>query len=141
MTGPGPDEGLDPVALLDREARSLVRRLRVWAPARWAAATPAGPSRADVAHHLAQALADLAGQATVPVPRLDDDLVLPDQLAVTARDLVASRPAPGVARSATAHLLLHRTDLLADEVPPGLAAALGVPGALDAARAACSLHP
>ena len=126
-------------ALLAREATSLVERLRLWTPGRFAAAVAPGLSRAQVVHHLAQALADLEAAAPVRLPRLDSDLALPDQLAVTADDLVRSRPADDVARAATAHLLLHRRDLLGDEVPAGLAAALGLDDVLAAGRAACAL--
>lgn len=112
------------VDLLDREARSLVQRLRVWTPTRWAAAARPRLSRADLVHHLAQALADLGGEAPVRLPRLEADLVLPDQLAVVADDLVRLALPDDVARAATAHLLLHRTELLGDEVPAGLREAL-----------------
>lgn len=116
-------------AVLDREARSLVQRLRLWTPARWAAVAPVLGTRGDVAHHLAQALADVAarlegGQAR-PLPRLDSDLALADQLAVTADDVVRAGPPDDVAREALAHLLLHRHDLLAEDVPAALADALG----------------
>lgn len=127
------------VALLDREARSLVQRLRVWTPTRWAAAAAPGLTRADVAHHLAAALADLAGESPLPLPRLESDLALPDQLAVVADDLVRLRPDDAVARAATAHLLLHRADLLGEAVPEGLAVALGLPDVLAAGRAVCDL--
>lgn len=130
------------VAVLDREARSLVQRLRLWTPARWAATAPALGSRADVVHHLAQSLADTAagleGRPARPLPRLDSDLALPDQLAVTADDLVRAAPAADVVRAATAHLLLHRRHLLDDAVPPGLAAALGLDDVLDDGRRVCS---
>lgn len=130
------------VAVLDREARSLVQRLRLWTPARWTASAPALGTRADVAHHLAQTLADTAapleGRPLRPVPRLDTDLALPDQLAVTADDLVRAAPGDDVARAATAHLLLHRHELLGDAVPPGLAAALDLDDVLAAGRRACT---
>jgi len=117
-------------AVLDREARSLVERLRLWTPARWAAAAPVLRTRADVAHHLAQALADTCAIWAVAhrrtLPRLDSDLVLPDQLAVTAADLVRAGAPDDVVRGAVAHLLLHRRHLLADDPPPGLAAELGL---------------
>ncbi len=113
------------VELLDREARSLVQRLRVWTPARWAAAVRPGVSRADLVHHLAAALAALGGEAPVPLPRLDADLALPDQLAVVAADLVRLGPPDDVARAAAAHLLVHRTELLGDDVPAGLVEQLG----------------
>lgn len=132
-------------ALLDREARSLVQRLRLWTPARWAAAAPGAEpvpgSRADVAHHLAQALADTAaaleGGLARTVPRLDSDLALPDQLAVTAHDLVRAGPPDDVARDAVCHLLLHRWQLLDDPVPAGLATALDAPDALEHGRRVC----
>jgi hypothetical protein len=114
--------GPDAQALLAREAASLVARLRLFTPARWAAAAPAGGTRADVVHHLCSWLAEEAGEASGPVPRLDSDLALPDQLAVTADDLV--RTGHGGA-DAVAHLLLHRRDLLDEPVPAALLAALG----------------
>lgn len=131
----------DLAALLRRESRSLVQRLRLWTPTRWAAAAPSYGSRADLVHHLAQALADLAADAeSAPrrqLPRLDGDLGLPDQLAVTADDLLRAGPTAQVARAATAHLLAHRKDLLDEDVPAGLAAALGLPDVVVAGRKAC----
>ncbi len=103
--------------MLAREAGSLVARLRLFTPARWSASVPPRGTRADVVHHLVQWLADAAGAAPVLVPRLDSDLGLPDQLAVTADDLVRSGRATD---DAVAHLLLHRLDLLDEPVPPGL---------------------
>ena len=118
----------DPVELLRRESRSLVQRLRLWTPTRYAAAAPPFGTRGDLVHHLAQALADAAadqeGRPRRPLPRLDD-LALADQLAVTSDDLVRAAPSEQVARSTTAHLLVHRMDLLDEPVPAGLAAALG----------------
>ena len=112
----------DPAELLAREARSLVDRLRLWTPARWAAeALPFG-TRADLVHHLAQALVMQAAETDLPLPRLDSDLALPDQLAVTADDLVRS----GRARlDEVAHLLAHRRDLLGEDVPAALRERLG----------------
>ena len=108
--------------LLAREARSLVERLRLWTPERWAAARPPYGSRGDLVHHLAQAFVDRAGETDRPLPRLDTDLALPDQLAVTADDLVRS----GRAELAdVAHLLAHRRDLLGEDVPAGLRDQLG----------------
>ena len=117
------------VDLLRRESASLVQRLRLWTPQRWAAQHPPYGTRADVARHLAQALADAAaeleGQPLRALPRLDSDLALPDQLAVTADDLARAGPPDELARHATAHLLLHRRDLLGEQVPQGLDEALG----------------
>lgn len=128
--------------LLRRESRSLVQRLRLWTPARWAAAAAPFGTRADLVHHLAQAVADLAADAEGaprrPLPRLDSDLALPDQLAVTADDLVHASPDPAVARAATAHLLAHRKDLLDEDVPPGVAEALGLEDPVGAGHRACS---
>jgi hypothetical protein len=130
----------DPRDLLRRESRSLVQRLRLWTPTRFAAQAPTHGTRGDLVHHLAQRLADAAaeaeGGAQRALPRMDGDLVLPDQLAVTADDL-ARAAGPAAARAATAHLLLHRRDLLDEEVPPGLAAALGLDDVLAAGREEC----
>ena len=129
-----------PVALLRRESRSLVQRLRLWTPARYAAAAPPVGTRGDLVHHLAQALADAAaaqeGRPRRALPRLDD-LALADQLAVTSDDLVRADPPEAVATAATAHLLAHRRDLLEEEVPAGLAAALGITDVEALGRANC----
>ncbi len=111
-------------ALLAREAASFVARLRLFTPARWAAAAPVLGSRADVVHHLCRRLAEAAGEAPGPVPRLDADLALPDQLAVTADDLVRTGRDSA---AAVAHLLLHRRDVLDEPVPTSLVRALGDP--------------
>jgi hypothetical protein len=117
-----PDREYDAGELLAREAGLLVQRLRVWTPARWFAEVPPYGTRADVVHHLAQWFVTRAGETMVRLPRLDNDLALPDQLAVTADDLVRS----GNAELAdVAHLLAHRRDLLNDEVPEPLRARLG----------------
>lgn len=126
----------DAADLLAREARSLVERLRLWTPIRWTAATPPYGTRADVVHHLAQWFVDQAGETDRPLPRLDSDLALPDQLAVTADDLARARPE--LAASACAHLLVHRTDLLGDAIPPGLAADLDVGDVVALGRAVCA---
>ena len=119
-----------------------MQRLRLWTPARWAAAAPPYGTRADLAHHLAQRLADLAADAEAAprrvLPRLDGDLVLPDQLAVTADDLGRAAPPEQVALAATCHLLVHRKDLLDEDVPAGLAASLGLDDVLAAGREECA---
>jgi len=110
--------------VLAREAASLVARLRLFTPARWTAASAPHGTRGDAVHHLAADFAAAAGPPPVPLPRLDSDLALPDQLAVTADDLVRS------GRSSSddvAHLLLHRSELLDEAVPNGLATTLGLP--------------
>ena len=140
---PWPREQPDlPVDLLRRESRSLVQRLRLWTPARYAAAAAPWPTRGAVVHHLAQDCADLTaeleGTPRRPVPRLDSDLGLADQLAVTTDDLVRAAPGPELARTVTAHLLLHRQDLLGEQVPASLAEALALPDVAAAGRAACA---
>jgi hypothetical protein len=59
-----------------------------------------------VVHGLVQQLADWAadqeGQPRRPVPRLDSDLALPDQLRVVTTDLVAAAPPPDVRAAAAA---------------------------------------
>jgi hypothetical protein len=72
-------------------------------------------------HHLAQSFVTSADETETPLPRLDSDLALPDQLAVTADDLVRSGRAD---RLAVAHLLVHRRDLLGEDVPTALLAQL-----------------
>ena len=114
---------LGPVELLAREAASFVARLRLFTPARWAAAGPAGGTRGDVVHHLASAYVVAAAETTLALPRLESDLVLPDQLAVTADDLVRLDPADALDH--VAHLLLHRGELLDEQVPVGLLDELG----------------
>lgn len=107
--------------LLSRQAASLVERLRLWTPQRWAAAAPEHGTRAGVVHHLAQAFVTRAAETERPLPRLDSDLALPDQLAVTADDLARTGRATV---DDVAHLLAHRRDLLGDEVPASLLAQL-----------------
>jgi hypothetical protein len=56
-------------------------------------------------HDLVQEVADLAadaeGQPHRPVPRLDNDLALADQLRVVAADLIAAAPGATVLADAT----------------------------------------
>ena len=112
----------DPAELLAREARSLDDRLRLWTPQRRVASAPPYGTRADLAHHLAQSFVTAAGETAKPLPRLDSDLALPDQLAVTADDLVRAGCA---SLEHVAHLLAHRRDLLGEDVPPSLQEQLG----------------
>ena len=79
-----------------RVVNRLVDRVSHWTPSRWAASSPSlgGGTRADVLHRLIQQVADLGadaeGRPRRPVPRLDSDLTLPDQLRVVAADLLAA---------------------------------------------------
>jgi beta-phosphoglucomutase-like phosphatase (HAD superfamily) len=86
---------------LDRAVERLVNRVTHWTPPRWAASSVSGAgSRADVMYALVQRVADLAataeGQPRRRVPRLANDLALPDQLRVVAADLVAANPDPAL---------------------------------------------
>jgi len=125
-------------APLQREAVLLVQRLRLWTPPRWGAAAPPWGSRADLVHHLAQVLANeaalLEGTPQRPLPHLPSPFALPDQLAVTADDLVRAGP---TSHDAVLHLLAHRADLLGDAVPASLGAALGADDPVRAGRAIC----
>ena len=124
----------DAAELLAREARSLVDRLRLWTPQRWVAAAPPYGTRADLVHHLAQAFVLAAAETDRLLPRLDSDLALADQLAVTADDLVRA----GRARvEDLPKLHLHRPALLGEDVPLGLETALGVPSVLEHGRLVC----
>jgi hypothetical protein len=129
----------DAADVFAREARSLVERLRVWTPQRWAAspgdAASSYKTRGDLVHHLAQSFVSAAGETDKRLPRLDSDLGLPDQLAVTADDLVRARPA--VAAAAAAHLLVHRAELLAERLPEGFAVELGLADVVSTGRSEC----
>jgi hypothetical protein len=117
--------------LLAKELGSLVQRLRLWTPQRWAGVAEPWGSRADLARHLAQWCADRAaqneGERQRPLPVLHPDLLLADQLAVTGDDLVRTHPTDALCADAVAHVLLHRQDLLGEEPPQSL-------GGLDAIR-------
>ncbi|MGH3656804.1 MAG: hypothetical protein ACRDUA_09095 [Micromonosporaceae bacterium] len=94
----------------------LVGQIQHWTPSRWGAASGvSGRSRADLVHALVQHLADLAaaaeGQAARTVPRLDNDLALPDQLLVVTRDLVRTAPSGTPLASATQAVAQTRTGL------------------------------
>ncbi|MER7415284.1 hypothetical protein ABT346_00605 [Micromonospora peucetia] len=84
---------------LDRAVELLVRQVRHWQQPRWSAtATGGNVSRADLVHRLVQEIANLCADAEGgprrAVPRLDNDLALPDQLRVVAADLVATAAPP-----------------------------------------------
>lgn len=136
--------------LLDREASLVVRRLRGFTERRLATAAPPLESRAEVARHLAQTLAEAAQGVAATVedeaptwrllPGLPElpVLALADAVAVTANDLVEAlasppssawtpegrQPAVEVAAAMLAEVLLHRRDL--DGAPPGAEAAEAV---------------
>jgi hypothetical protein len=126
-------------ALLAKEVRSLVDRLRLWTPTRWAAAAEPWGTRADLGRHLASWLADAA--ATVErtglhdLPVLTPDLLVADQLAVTGDDLVRADPPEDLCADAVAHVLAHRFDLLGEDVP----ASLGGWDTLSYGRTVCGL--
>jgi hypothetical protein len=93
-------------AELARAVDRLVDQIAQWTPSRWAASTATGTgSRAVAVHALAQRLADLeaglTGRPVREVPRLENNLVLPDQVRVTARDLLVAGPTPDVLAEAT----------------------------------------
>lgn len=80
----------------------LIAQVHHRTPQFWAASGASGEgSRAQLVHRLVQLLADLEASATgreaLPVPRLDNDLALPDQLRVVGRDLLAAATDPGAA--------------------------------------------
>lgn len=91
---------------LRREVDRLVRRVRQWSAPRWAATAPGAPdhTRADLVHDLLQRLADRCaaaeGEPRRPVPRLDSDLALVDQIRVLSADLLAAAPPAGVLTAA-----------------------------------------
>lgn len=80
---------------LQRAVDLLVGRVAHWTPARWTKPTSdAAGSRAERIHDLVQriadATADVEGTPRRAVPRLDNDLALPDQLRVVAADALAA---------------------------------------------------
>jgi hypothetical protein len=90
---------------LVRAVDRLVNHVGHWSPARWTVTVPEGDrSRADVVHALAQRLADLeadvTGRPDRPVPRLTNDLALPDQVRVMTLDLVLAGAGPAVLTAA-----------------------------------------
>ena len=92
---------MDAAEELVRAVDRLVDRVGHWPSSRWAVAAGTGDrSRADVVHALVQRLADLeagaTGRASRPVPRLANDLALPDQVRVMTLDLVAAQAPPAV---------------------------------------------
>lgn len=66
-------------------------------------------------HRLVQRIADLAalaeGEPLRPVPRLDSDLALPDQLIVVTRDLLRATPDAATLLAAHAAVIQARTAL------------------------------
>jgi hypothetical protein len=85
---------------LSRAVELFARQVGHWGPARWAApaAGDGAASRADLVYGLVQRVADRAAEAegipARPVPRLDNDLALPDQLRVVVTDLLLAGAAP-----------------------------------------------
>ncbi|MCM0678445.1 hypothetical protein NCC78_27775 [Micromonospora phytophila] len=103
-------------AELDRAVELLVRQVGHWQQPRWAASAAAGNApRADVMHRLVQEIANLAadaeGQPRRTVPRLDNDLALPDQLRVVTADLVAAAPSAEALARAAAEVTATRSAL------------------------------
>ncbi|MEH0843462.1 hypothetical protein V6U81_13845 [Micromonospora sp. CPCC 205711] len=103
-------------AELDRAVDLLVRQVGHWQQPRWAAVAAGGnASRADLVHKLVQEIANLAadteGGPRRAVPRLDNDLALPDQLRVVAADLVAAGPPEAVLAGAAAAVAATRSAL------------------------------
>jgi hypothetical protein len=107
VVGTDPNAEESAAARLSVAADRLVNRVGHWTPARWAAPvglTDASPIRADVMFALVQTLADRAADAEhrLPrrVPRLENDLVLPDQLRVMVADLLLADPPAAVLEQA-----------------------------------------
>jgi len=101
---------------LVRTVDRLVDHVGHWSPARWTVSVPAGDrTRADVVHALAQRLADLeadvTGRPDRPVPRLGNDLALPDQVRVVTLDLVLAGAGPAVLTAALDAVTVARQDL------------------------------
>ncbi|WP_422773296.1 hypothetical protein ACN28C_10445 [Plantactinospora sp. WMMC1484] len=109
-------EPVRPAEPLSRQLDLLVRQVGHWTPPRWAApGRSGGPARGDRVHRLVQFLADLgadaAGEPRRSVPRLENDLALPDQLRVVVADLVAVDPPEPVLAGAAAEVAATRQAL------------------------------
>ncbi|MGC5287136.1 hypothetical protein [Micromonospora sp. DT231] len=103
-------------AELDQAVRLLVRQVEHWQQPRWAAvATTGNVPRADLVHRLVQEVANLAadteGEPRRVVPRLDNDLALPDQLRVVTADLRATGVDDEVLTRAAAEVTATRSAL------------------------------
>jgi hypothetical protein len=91
-------------------AARFTAKVEHWALPRWEQPIGAGDgrTRAQVAHGLAQRLADLCavveGRPPRTVPRLTNDLALPDQVRVMVADLTLARASDDVLATATADL-------------------------------------
>jgi hypothetical protein len=101
---------------LGRAVDLLVRQVGHWTAPRWGAKAATGnAARADLMHRLVQQIANLAadaeGEPRRSVPRLDNDLALPDQLRVVASDLVVAAPTEEVLAAATAEITATRAAL------------------------------
>ncbi|MEW2144018.1 hypothetical protein AB0869_14505 [Micromonospora vinacea] len=101
---------------LDKAVQLLVRQIAHWQQPRWAAvATPGNLSRAHLVHRLVQEVANLAadaeGEPRRVVPRLDNDLALPDQLRVVTADLLAAGPGDEALARAAAEVTATRSAL------------------------------
>ncbi|WP_433117794.1 hypothetical protein [Micromonospora sp. CA-246542] len=104
------------VTELEQAVRSLVGQVGHWEQPRWAAtATTGNVPRADLVHRLVQEVANLAadaeGQPRRTVPRLDNDLALPDQLRVVTADLLATGADAEVLARAAAEVTATRNAL------------------------------
>ncbi len=85
----------DAPVTLDVAVARLVNRIAYWTPARWSKPVSSGNgTRADAVHALVQQLADAgaraSGEPVRTVPRLENVLVLPDQLRVVTSDVLVS---------------------------------------------------
>ncbi|SCG34959.1 hypothetical protein GA0070619_0128 [Micromonospora zamorensis] len=113
---PAVDSAAMSAAELDKAMQLLVRQIVHWQQPRWSAIATAGNvSRADLVHRLVQEIANLAadaeGEPRRVVPRLDNDLALPDQLRVVTADLVAADPGAEALARAAAEVAATRSAL------------------------------
>src|SRR5262245_50985789 len=123
-------------AALAKAAERLLARVGHWPPHRWRASARPGvrvaaakgaaavsggtghtaATRADVMYELVQQVADAGAQAegrsARPVPRLANDLVLPDQLRVMVADLLAAGSAQADELRSSCAALINATGRL-----------------------------
>ena len=101
---------------LNRAVDLLLGQVGHWGTPRWEAEAANGlGTRADLVHRLVQRLADLSadveGEPRRQVPRLGNDLALPDQLRAIASDLIAVDAPEPVLSAAAADVAATRQEL------------------------------
>jgi hypothetical protein len=106
-----PVTGHEGITELDRAVGRLIHQVAHWSPARWRRS-----GAAETVFSLVQTLAALSaealGEPRRTVPRLDNDLALPDQVRVLAAELRDADPDPTQVTAALAAVRAARVALM-----------------------------